>query len=62
MLAAGLPRPRSWNPSSDSEYYRASVERILGVQRQLEYLDTYIGPSEPGGLSVRPPEVPSPVP
>lgn len=62
MLAAGLPRPRSWNPSSDSEYYRASVERILAVQSQLEYLDTYIGPSEPGGLSVRPPEVPPPIP
>ncbi len=58
MLAAGLPRPRSWNPGSDSEYYRANVERILGVQAQLEFLDTFIGPSAPGGLSVRPPEVP----
>jgi monofunctional biosynthetic peptidoglycan transglycosylase len=58
MLAAGLPRPRSWNPGSDSEYYRANVERILGVQTQLEFLDTYIGPSSPGGLSVKPPEVP----
>jgi len=62
MLAAGLPRPKRWNPASDSEYYRASVERILEVQRQLEYLDRYVGPSRPGSLSVRPPEVPPPTP
>jgi len=62
MLAAGLPRPKNWNPSSTSEYYRASVERILEVQRQLEYLDRYIGPASAGTLGVRPPEVPSPSP
>ena len=58
MLAAGLPRKR-WNPASDSEYYRASVERILDVQRQLEYLDRYLGPSAPGSIGVAPPEVPA---
>jgi len=58
MLAAGLPRPKRWNPASDSEYYRASVERILDVQRQLEYLDRYLGPTQPGSIGVRPPEVP----
>ena len=62
MLAAGLPRPKSWNPSSTSEYYRASVERIFEVQRQLEYLDRYVGPASAGTLGVRPPEVPSPSP
>ena len=40
------------------ELYQANVERILSVQTQLEFLDTYIGPSSPGGLSVKPPEVP----
>jgi monofunctional biosynthetic peptidoglycan transglycosylase len=58
MLAAGLPRPKRWNPASDSEHYRASVERILDVQRQLEYLDRYLGPTQPGSIGVRPPEVP----
>ena len=58
MLAAGLPRKR-WNPASDSEYYRASVERILEVQQQLEYLDRYLGPSNPGSIGVDPPEVPA---
>ena len=58
MLAAGLPRKR-WNPASDSEYYRASVERILDVQRQLQYLDRYLGPSAPGSIGVAPPEVPA---
>lgn len=58
MLAAGLPRKR-WNPASDSEYYRASVERILDVQRQLEFLDRYLGPSVPGSIGVDPPEVPA---
>ena len=58
MLAAGLPRKR-WNPASDSEYYRESVERILNVQRQLEFLDRYLGPSTPGSIGVAPPEVPA---
>jgi monofunctional biosynthetic peptidoglycan transglycosylase len=62
MLAAGLPRPKRWNPSSDSEYYRSRVERILDIERRLEYLDRYIGPEQPGSLNVQPPEVPSPFP
>jgi len=62
MLAAGLPRPKRWNPSSDSEYYRSRVERILDIERRLEYLDRYVGPEQPGSLNVQPPEVPSPLP
>jgi monofunctional biosynthetic peptidoglycan transglycosylase len=62
MLVAGLPRPKTWNPASDSEYYRASVERILAVQDQLDYLDRYVGPGEPGSIDVRAPEVPAPAP
>ncbi|NNK48019.1 MAG: monofunctional biosynthetic peptidoglycan transglycosylase [Gemmatimonadetes bacterium] len=62
MLAAGLPRPKRWNPASDGQHYRASVERILNVQKQLQYLDSYIGSSEPGAIGVRPPQVPAPAP
>ena len=60
MLAAGLPRPKQWNPSSGSEYYQRQVDRILGIQAQLRYLDRYIGPVRPGSavaLEVAPPEV-----
>jgi monofunctional biosynthetic peptidoglycan transglycosylase len=62
MLAAGLPRPKSWNPSSESEYYRARVERILEIESRLDYLDRYVGARAPGMVEIRPPEVPSPVP
>jgi monofunctional biosynthetic peptidoglycan transglycosylase len=44
MLAAGLPRPRSWNPASRSENYARRVDRILEIEAQLEFLDTYLGP------------------
>jgi monofunctional biosynthetic peptidoglycan transglycosylase len=44
MLAAGLPRPRSWNPASSSENYARRVDRILEIEAQLEFLDTYLGP------------------
>jgi monofunctional glycosyltransferase len=59
MLAAGLPRPRTWNPSSESEYYRARADRILVIASRLGYLDRYVGPAKPGGIAVRPPEVPT---
>jgi len=49
MLAAGLPRPRQWNPSSESENYAKRVDRILEIERRLEYLDRYLGPEAPGG-------------
>lgn len=62
MLAAGLPRPRRWNPASESEYYRASVDRILDVESRLEFLDRYVGAAQPGLIGVRPPEVPAPTP
>lgn len=62
MLAAGLPRPKRWNPSSDSEYYRNRVENILVIQGQLKYLDDYVGPARPGWIDVRPPDIPTPVP
>ena len=44
MLAAGLPRPRSWNPSSSSENYARRVDRILEIENRLEFLDRYLGP------------------
>ena len=50
MLAAGLPRPRSWNPSSGSENYARRVDRILEIERQLKFLDKYVGPEAPGGV------------
>ncbi len=42
MLAAGLPRPRSWNPSSSSENYAQRVDQILEIESQLEFLDKYL--------------------
>jgi monofunctional biosynthetic peptidoglycan transglycosylase len=45
MLAAGLPRPRTWNPSSSSENYARRVDRILEIESQLEFLDRYLGPA-----------------
>ena len=59
MMAAGLPRPKQWNPSSGSEYYGRRVERILRIQAQLQYLDRYIGGGAPGTvpLEVVPPAV-----
>jgi monofunctional biosynthetic peptidoglycan transglycosylase len=59
MLAAGLPRPKQWNPSSGSEYYRRRVDHILRIQSQLRFLDRYIGPVAPASapLSVAPPAV-----
>jgi monofunctional biosynthetic peptidoglycan transglycosylase len=62
MLAAGLPRPKQWNPSSGSEYYRRRVDRILGIQGQLRYLDGYFGPVPPAAalpVEVVPPEADS---
>ena len=44
MLAAGLPRPRSWNPSSSSESYARRVEQILEIEDRLEFLKGYLGP------------------
>jgi monofunctional biosynthetic peptidoglycan transglycosylase len=44
MLAAGLPRPRSWNPSSSSENYARRVDQILEIENRLEFLDRYLGP------------------
>ena len=44
MLAAGLPRPRTWNPSSGSENYARRVDQILEIESQLEFLDRYLGP------------------
>ena len=44
MLAAGLPRPRTWNPSSGSENYARRVDQILEIESQLEFLDKYLGP------------------
>lgn len=59
MLAAGLPRPKQWNPSSGSEYYRRRVDRILRIQGQLRYLDGYFGSPAPAAavpVEVSPPD------
>ena len=56
MLAAGLPRPKSWNPSSSSENYARRVDRILEIESHLEFLDRYIGPET--GAETRPEETP----
>lgn len=47
MLAAGLPRPKSWNPSSESENYARRVDQILEIEEKLEFLDRYIGAGVP---------------
>ncbi|MCL7992064.1 MAG: transglycosylase domain-containing protein, partial [marine benthic group bacterium] len=47
MLAAGLPRPKSWNPSSESENYARRVDRILEIEEELEFLDRYIEAASP---------------
>ena len=44
LMAAGLPRPRSWNPSSSSENYARRVDQILEIENRLEFLDRYLGP------------------
>jgi monofunctional biosynthetic peptidoglycan transglycosylase len=43
MLAAGLPRPGTWNPSSGSENYARRVDRILEIEGKLGFLDRYVG-------------------
>jgi monofunctional biosynthetic peptidoglycan transglycosylase len=47
MLAAGLPRPKSWNPSSGSENYARRVDRILEIEGELVFLDRYFGTETP---------------
>ena len=37
-LAAGLSRPRSWNPASDSRGYRQRVRLIRGRMSQAGWL------------------------
>ena len=37
-LAAGLPRPRTWNPRSDSGGYRRRVDLIRARMRQARWL------------------------
>ncbi|HSR70325.1 MAG TPA: monofunctional biosynthetic peptidoglycan transglycosylase [Acidobacteriota bacterium] len=38
QLAAGLPRPKSWNPSSQSRAYARRVEVVLERMRQAQWL------------------------
>jgi monofunctional biosynthetic peptidoglycan transglycosylase len=59
MLAAGLPRPKQWNPHSTSDNYARAVERILTIERQLGFLDKYFGPETGGAptIEVTPPSI-----
>lgn len=45
MLAASLPRPSSWNPSSDSPYYLGYVDEIEYRMDQAEFLWKYVDPT-----------------
>lgn len=48
MLAASLPRPRSWHPGVDSPYYARHVDLILTRMRQVTFLDRRLGLGPPG--------------
>lgn len=43
MLAAGLPRPRTWNPSSTSAAYARRVDRIVERMNRVTFLDRLLG-------------------
>ena len=43
MLAAGLPRPRTWNPSSTSSAYARRVDRIVERMNRVTFLDRRLG-------------------
>ncbi len=47
MLAASLPRPSSWNPSSDSPYYLGYVDTIEYRLDQAEFLWKHVAPTRP---------------
>ena len=47
MLAASLPRPSSWNPSSDSPYYLGYVDDIEYRLDQAEFLWSHVEPTHP---------------
>ncbi len=47
LLAASLPRPSRWNPSSDSPYYLRYVEDIESRLDRAEFLWKYVSPDEP---------------
>jgi len=46
MLAASLPRPSSWNPSSDSAYYLRYVEDIEGRLERAQFLWRHVAPDQ----------------
>ena len=41
LLAASLPRPKSWHPGVDDERYLRRARRIQGWTRQAHFLDRY---------------------
>lgn len=43
MLAAGLPRPGTWNPSSTSSAYERQVGRIVDRMNTVTFLDSRLG-------------------
>ena len=45
LLAASLPRPSRWNPSSDSPYYLRYVEDIEERLERADFLWKYVSPN-----------------
>ncbi len=56
-LAAGLPKPSTWHPGSESPAYARRVARILDLMRRIDFLDRRLGLELP---PVRPDEVAPP--
>ena len=42
LLAASLPRPKSWHPGVDDDRYLRRVSRIQSWMRQAGFLDKYL--------------------
>ncbi|MBI4500145.1 MAG: monofunctional biosynthetic peptidoglycan transglycosylase [Gemmatimonadetes bacterium] len=47
LLAAGLPRPRAWNPASGSRWYHRQVARIEGRMARATFLWSQLGQKRP---------------
>lgn len=58
MLAASLPRPRSWNPESGSRAYRSRVDRVLDLMGRASFLNRRLGLAPEATPSAPPPAAP----